>query len=168
MRINKAHTKLIPNKKDELISMTIKRGSLEGITFNGTKSLVFRSDLDLFKVSHVSDSKPLNTDLPILDAVATMEHYEPIRTHRDWIHPKVSAFELTIGDEVTLIDANYARLILKHGLTLTKAHTSFSAYGVFKSDQFVGLVMGVLLPDSILKVREEASNYTIPSKLRKV
>ena len=168
MRINKAHTKLIPNKKDELFSTTANDGIFEGTTFNGTASLLLRYDLEMFKVSHVSEFKKMNTKLLDIDEIAAKEHCKPIRTYRDCIQPELSAFELTIGDEVTLIDANYASLILKHDFTLTEACTPYLYYGIFKGDQFVGLVSGVSLPDSILKVREEASNYTIPSKLRKV
>ena len=158
MRINKAHTKLTAFKKERLISITVGEGALEGTTFNGVPEIILRSDLDLFNFSCWSDFQHmLSTDLPIFNKITTMEHYEPIRTHRDWIHPKVSAFELTIGDEVAYIDVNYARLILKHDFTLTKANTPYLGHGIFKGDQFVGIVMGVLLPDSILKVREEAS-----------
>ena len=154
MRINKAHTKLIANKSDDLVSIVVNKGSLEGTTFNGTTEIMLRSDLELFNNRQQSDFRALNGCLVGIEDTAKMEHYTPKLVHRDYIktnclgiassRPDNTVIELLIDDEHVLLQDRYSHLILKHGFTLTKPHTRNPRLGIFKDSEFIGVV-GVII-----------------------
>ena len=147
MRINKAHTKLIVKKSDDMVSMRFKRGSLEGTTFNGTPEIILRSDLELFNNRQQSDFKALEGVLLGIEDTAKMEHYTPYLVDMEYIKPVKqgnSSIEFLIDDEHVLLLDCYAHLILKHGFTLTKPSLRNQSLGIFKGDEFIGVV-GVIL-----------------------